>query len=177
VNLLGLSCRKNSSFQHNHFSGGLPLVCALAFGAVGDFALSRPGERAFLIGMVAFAVAHLAYIVLIGAAGFAPGPVWIAVFVVLAASTEVWLRPRTGGLKWPVRGYVVVIAAMGLAAAGMPPGYALVKWGAALFILSDLVLSIGTFVLPQESRWQVVAGKTVWITYIAAQACLFLGLV
>jgi hypothetical protein len=25
VNLLGLSCRENSSFQHNHFSGGLPL--------------------------------------------------------------------------------------------------------------------------------------------------------
>jgi putative transposase len=25
VNLLGLSCRENSSFQHNHFSGGLPI--------------------------------------------------------------------------------------------------------------------------------------------------------
>ncbi len=24
MNLLGLSCRENSSFQHNHFSGGLP---------------------------------------------------------------------------------------------------------------------------------------------------------
>ena len=39
------------------------LIAALALSAVGDFALSRPGSKAFLIGMIAFAAAHLAYII------------------------------------------------------------------------------------------------------------------
>jgi len=39
VNLLGISCRENSSFQHNHFSGGLPPNGIGAAGATG------PGEQ------------------------------------------------------------------------------------------------------------------------------------
>ncbi|HHL22192.1 MAG TPA: lysoplasmalogenase, partial [Aliiroseovarius sp.] len=40
------------------------LVVALVLSALGDLALSRPGERAFLAGLVAFAFAHVAYVVL-----------------------------------------------------------------------------------------------------------------
>ena len=43
-------------------SGGLQLIyLGLAFGALGDFALSRRGEPAFLAGMAAFVLGHLLY--------------------------------------------------------------------------------------------------------------------
>ena len=37
------------------------IVAGLALGALGDFALARPGTAAFLAGMAAFALGHLAY--------------------------------------------------------------------------------------------------------------------
>ena len=38
-----------------------PMALGLALGALGDFALSRRGQAAFLAGMAAFALGHLAY--------------------------------------------------------------------------------------------------------------------
>lgn len=37
------------------------IIAALLLSALGDIALSRDGERAFLSGLVAFALAHVAY--------------------------------------------------------------------------------------------------------------------
>jgi len=159
--------------------GHLVLAAALALGAVGDYALSRPGEKAFLAGMVAFALAHLAYVGLFVLAGadMAAAP-WIGIgaLVALGISTEVWLAPHTGALRWPVRGYVAIILAMGLSALALPAGMIWVKAGACLFILSDFILSIETFRLAPEhpARWAL--SKLVWITYIAAQAALTIGL-
>lgn len=156
------------------------LVIALALGATGDWFLSRDGEKPFLLGMIAFALAHLAYIALMV-------PEWVGIsgarlglasgLVVLAASTELWLRPYTGALKWPVCAYVVVIAAMGVAALSLPESLCLATFGAGLFILSDFVLAIETFRLGTDSRWRGRASVTVWITYITAQALLLLALI
>lgn len=155
------------------------LVAALGVSAAGDWALSRPGERAFLVGMVSFALAHLAYIALmLGAGAGGPGALWPLAGAVLAlgASTEVWLAPHTGALRWPVRVYVVIIVGMGLAALGLPEGYALATAGALLFMLSDLILSVETFRMGAGHPARRWAGKLVWITYIAAQTGLLLGL-
>ena len=49
------------------------LTAALLFGALGDVALSREGDRNFLIGLAAFLIGHLCYIALFttsGAVGF-----------------------------------------------------------------------------------------------------------
>lgn len=155
------------------------LFVALALSAVGDFALSRPGTRAFLAGMIAFASAHLVYIALMLALGFslqlADWPL-IAVLTVFGLSTEWWLRPHTGVLKWPVRGYVGIILAMVLVALGLPDRMWLAFAGAMLFVVSDLILSIETFVLPQDHRARKLAGRAVWVTYICAQIGLFMGL-
>lgn len=155
------------------------LVAGLALSALGDLALSRPGERAFLAGMVAFASAHIAYIALMATLGsgpqFAQWPL-ILLMVALGISTEFWLRPHTGALKWPVRGYVVIILGMGLMALGLPDARNVALWGALLFVLSDLILSVETFVLAPDDPRRKWAGKTVWITYIAAQIGLFWGL-
>jgi len=155
------------------------LVAGLAFSALGDLALSRPGDRAFLAGMVAFASAHVAYIALMAmlGAGLQSGQ-WglILLMVALGASTEFWLRPHTGALKWPVRGYVAIILGMGVMALGLPEARNVALWGAMLFVISDLVLSIETFVLPPDDPRRKWAGKVVWITYISAQIGLLWGL-
>ena len=155
----------------------LPL--ALALSAMGDLALSRPGTKAFLVGMVAFACAHLGFIFLMIKLGsglqISQWPL-IVLMVGLGLSTEWWLRPHTGALKWPVRTYIGIILAMGLAALGLPEARAVALWGAVLFIVSDLMLSIETFVLDQDDHRRKWLGKGVWITYICAQIGLFWGL-
>jgi len=160
--------------------GPVLLIAALGLSAIGDFALSRQGERAFLAGMIAFALAHLAYIALMVPLWgmLSTGAVIAAIALIfLSLSSEFWLLPHTGNLKHPVRGYVWIIALMGIAALGLPEQRMLALTGATLFILSDFILSLETFVLPTSHPARWLAGKAVWISYIGAQMMLFLGLV
>lgn len=161
------------------------LIAALALGSVGDFFLSREGDRAFLFGLVAFAAAHLAYVVL-----FLSHPVFDArllidppravaavVLGLFAAGMARLLWPRTGALRLPVMAYLVIICAMGLAALGLPltqpAGIALI--GAALFILSDAVLSLELFVLPATHAARRVTPFVIWSTYWLAQAVFLMA--
>lgn len=146
------------------------IVLGLLLGAVGDFALSRPGERWFLAGMAAFGLGHLAYAVGFYAGSW-PEPLWAVLALgLLVASTELWLRPRTGALMWPVRGYVAVIAVMALAALTRTPGPMLA--GVVLFAASDLLLAIERFVLAPGPGW---LRRAVWIAYWSGQALILLG--
>lgn len=159
------------------------LVAALFLSALGDLALSRDGEAAFLYGLSSFALSHLVYILHILALsgmmpweGFAQIPLAAVLLAGITVSTELWLIPHTGTMKWPVRAYVLIILTMGLSALTLP----LAAWpaiiGAGLFTLSDLILSVELFRLGPDHRLTPVASKLVWITYIAAQAGLFWGL-
>lgn len=165
----------------------------LAFGALGDFALTRRSQTAFLVGMAAFAAGHLAYVAafwlraqciaesvpLPPAAPSGPMLATLIALLALLVSTEIWLAPRTGPLRWPVRGYVVVIGLMGFAALLLLPhpenaGATVLQIGAALFILSDLLLALRLFVYP--------AGKTarglslaLWPAYWGGQALILGG--
>ncbi|QYK41239.1 MAG: lysoplasmalogenase [Paracoccaceae bacterium] len=157
------------------------VTLGLALGALGDLALSRPGERWFLAGMAAFTAGHLAYVVAFAgvAAGgglpLPPVPPALAL-VILALSTEVWLAPRAGALRWPVRGYVVVIVLMGLAAMVLPevPGRGWLMAGAASFILSDVILSLQIFVLTGAAARRA-AGLALWPPYWGGQAMILAG--
>lgn len=162
-------------------SGPDMLVVALALCALGDFALSRPGERAFLIGMGAFGAGHLAYVALFvqGGADVAtlasPTRAAFAIGVLIVAAIMAGkILPRAGALRLPVAGYIVVIGAMGLAALAIPgtSSYALAPIGALLFILSDAALGEQTFVKDQG-----LAGHlTVWVFYWLAQVTFVFGL-
>lgn len=147
----------------------LPIWLGLALGAAGDLLLSRPGEASFLAGMGAFAAGHLAY-----AAGFGlrRPPLWVlAGLVALAASTEVWLAPHTGALLWPVRAYVLVICLMAALAAARPEP--LLRAGAALFVLSDLMLALAMF---RASGAAVTAlSHALWPCYWLAQCLILLA--
>lgn len=165
-------------------SGGpAMLVAALFLSALGDLALSRDGEAAFLYGLSSFALSHLVYILhmlalsgLMPWEGFAQIPLAAIVLVAITVSTELWLIPHTGAMKWPVRAYVLIILTMGLSALTLPWAAWPAIIGAGLFTLSDLILSVELFRLGPDHRLTPVASKLVWITYIGAQAGLFWGL-
>lgn len=174
------------------------LIAGLLLSAAGDLALSREGEAAFLAGLSAFAAAHAAYIAHFLALSSAPlwsgamaQPALAALLVLFAMSTELWLRPHVGRLRWPVRLYVTLITAMGLAALGLPLTtenasaaagqmvvhypHALVVLGAGLFILSDMVLSLQLFRMSEDNPLTGPAGWVVWTTYIAGQVLILTG--
>ena len=101
----------------------LLLVLALGFSAVGDLALSREGERAFMIGLGAFLLAHIFYVPLLVSVGEGfSGWRWAALFgaVTYAVVVARWLWPHLGPMRIPVAVYMTAIVAMG-AAAIMPP--------------------------------------------------------
>lgn len=151
---------------------GAPLlvVLGLALGSLGDLLLSRPGQPAFLGGMAAFATGHLAYLIhfLLFAQNLPPLPA--ALMLVLALSTEYWLIPHTGALRYPVRGYVAIITAMAMGAMAMAPGHGWMQLGAGLFVLSDLLLAVTIFIAPRA--W---LERLLWPVYWLAQAFIMFG--
>lgn len=160
------------------------LVLGLALGALGDLALSRKGEAAFLSGLGAFALAHLAYVaVFIGVEGrLAPfdfgAPRWLglALLVIVAQSTLIWLLPHTGKLRRPVGAYVAIITAMGLAALHLPAASALAIVGAGLFVASDLVLAVRLFRIADDSPAARRTSHAVWPLYWIGQGLILAGI-
>ncbi len=159
------------------------IVLGLAFGAVGDYALSRKGDRAFLAGMIAFGLGHLAY-----AAGFLTArpdaatslpPAFWSVFagmIALCALTAFWIAPKAGRFKWPVRAYALVIAAMALSATFLheTPGRLLTYIGVTAFVASDLILALRLFVF-QRADIKLVAARMLWPLYWGGQALILWG--
>lgn len=156
------------------------LVAGLFLSALGDFGLSRDGDSAFLYGLSAFALAHVLYILHFLTLAHAPlwevfsvAPMPALILVSLVISTELWLTPHTGPLTWPVRIYVVVIGVMGLSALLLPFGASTL--GAALFILSDLILAVELFRMGDDHPRKPLASLAVWGFYISGQALILMG--
>ncbi len=149
------------------------VTAGLALGALGDFFLSRAGQSAFMAGMAAFAAGHIAY----ASAFWQPGAsVLMAVPVLmLAVSTEFWLAPHTGGLRWPVRAYVLVIAAMIFSVLSLGLAAPLITVGCMLFLTSDILLAIDMFVLKADPRPRLGLQRLVWVSYWGGQLLLMLG--
>ena len=162
-----------------------PMALGLSLGAVGDWCLAHPGQKggqgAFLAGMAGFGAGHLAYAggLLarssdVGLDGLsAPEIAAALVLAGLVASTEGWLAPRTGALRWPVRAYVGLIGLMGLVLVLLPahPGQSWLRLGGGLFILSDLLLALRLFVETDRGRQRVLS-LVLWPAYWGGQFLL-----
>jgi uncharacterized membrane protein YhhN len=124
--------------------GGL-IAAGLVLSAGGDLLLLARARSAFLAGLGAFLLAHLAY-----AAAFAPAArvsVAVAAGLALAGAGVVrWLWPRLGGMRGPVVAYAAAITLMLVLALGVASPLA--RAGAALFYLSDLTVARDRFVRP-----------------------------
>jgi uncharacterized membrane protein YhhN len=132
------------------------IVAALAASWIGDLALSYDGRLPFVIGLVAFAGAHVAYI----AAFFARSAMDITTLIVAGVAMAVfavvvvrWLSPhRPAELKIPIIVYVVIISVMVAAAfatnATVPD--IRIPIAAVAFAASDLFVARQRFVTPSR---------------------------
>lgn len=127
-------------------------ICvALALSLCGDIALMFSGDRAFLLGLGSFLLAHILFVVAFAGSGLVAPPLWSWMAVSAGGLFLIWLLPRTGKLKIPVLIYVLALAGMSLVAAGRfdirggDRSAILAVAGALIFLLSDAALSVRQF--------------------------------
>jgi alkenylglycerophosphocholine hydrolase len=121
---------------------------------VGDVALLGNTKRAFLVGLGAFLLAHVAYVIaFLGAAVWSPHVALVA--VVMAISSTILLRltwKGAEGMHAATIAYAVVISAMVVSAwamVGGPSSLALfAAIGSVLFYVSDSSLALNLFRKP-----------------------------
>jgi uncharacterized membrane protein YhhN len=137
------------------------VVAGLVLSLGGDVALMLRTDRAFLVGLVLFLLAHVVYAIGFTLPnGFHPQDlVWAAVLLAVAAAVYAYLRPGLGRMQIPVIFYIVVICTMVNRAISTFYGTAftttqawLLTLGATLFWLSDLVLAVNRFRHPFEAN-------------------------
>ena len=153
------------------------IVVGAVFGLAGDVALLGESEGAFMAGLGAFAVGHLAYAIGAVLVGF--DPVWAlagAAFVVALLSyrffdsTVPGARSQGGSvLAAAVLFYAAVISTMTVAA--WATGAWLAAAGASMFVISDWVLGHQRFVGPLPGGRLAVI-----VPYHVGQALLIVGL-
>ena len=155
----------------NPFDGYAFLVAgALLASWVGDLALSFEGQRSFLTGLVAFALAHVLYTL----GFFARSPMDLfsvavsgAIIAITAAAILRWLTPHVPDrLATPVAGYIAIISVMVATAFGTS-GTTIdprIPTAAVLFAISDVLVARQQFVAPGRSN-RIVGLPT----YYAAQ--------
>ena len=134
------------------------LLIGLVLGALGDAALLGRSSRAFLAGLGAFLLGHLAYVA--ATLGLVPIGAWptttgsgALIPVVAGGSALAVLWPRLGSMRVPVIAYVVAIVAMVVGSIAVARAHALPETqrmrlviGASLFFVSDLAVARDRFV-------------------------------
>ena len=162
---------------------GAPVLLALAllFGALGDLSLAFDDDRAFIRGVVAFLLSHLAYVALLGSIAdpaLALAEPWRILGGILVAVltcgvlARIW-RPA-GRMAWPIALYVLVFMVLVWLTLGLANPW--VFCGAALFILSDIILTIRKYWTGPGHPIDWLAAHVVWVTYYTAQLILTLTL-
>jgi uncharacterized membrane protein YhhN len=134
----------------------------LAFSLAGDVFLMLPNER-FIAGLIAFLLAHIAYIIGLNTTSIPLTVVALILLVIVGlVSWRIYSRIAQGlvatgndRLKMPVLAYTAVISLMLLSAllaflrdSWSPFAALLVGFGALLFYFSDCVLAWNKFVRP-----------------------------
>jgi uncharacterized membrane protein YhhN len=156
-------------------TAGRWLLVALVFGLAGDLALLEKSDSRFRLGLAAFLVGHVAFVLCFIQVGLDPQGWNYLSFLVLGAcllatrqvAASTYLR---GGLALaaPVALYTVVIGAMVIYA--FTTGEPLIAVGATVFAVSDTVLARDRFVRPWEG-----AQLLVMVTYHVGQALIVIG--
>ena len=129
---------------------GTWVLVALVLSALGDVFLLGSSQSAFLAGLGAFLIAHIAYAVAFTSPGLkARGLIAVVPLALFALVVWRWLAPHLAALmRGPVALYVVAITTIGVMAVASGAGDIRVPVGAGLFIASDLAVARHTFVAP-----------------------------
>jgi len=153
------------------------LIVALAASLAGDWLLLPPGQ--FAAGLVAFLVAHLAYLALflLGdlEARWATAGLVAAVVLLATAGRPILAGARRAGLGGPVAAYFGAICAMAIAATAS--GSVLGAAGAWLFVASDTLLGWDRFAAAPAASTGAEARRriAVIVPYHAAQVLLVIA--
>ena len=156
----------------------LAVAVGLALSLVGDVFLMLPGDR-FAPGLCSFLLAHLAYLVAFAAdVPLAAAPVLFAPFALFGLAILALLWRGLGRLRVPVALYVLVIVSMAGQAVGRAwllrnPAATLAASGAALFVVSDTLLSVNRFRQPFPSAQTLILGSyflAQWLIAVSVSA-------
>ncbi|MCL1821260.1 MAG: lysoplasmalogenase [Prolixibacteraceae bacterium] len=161
------------------------VLLALLFSWIGDIALMIHGDFFFLGGLLSFLTAHIFYISIfhtqrkrMAAKSCLAGKPWLFLpFALYGAVLYRIVFPNLSGILYlAVALYAAVILIMSLAAlnrknAGSNKSFRLVFIGSLLFVISDTLLAVNSFV-----HTFAHAGFLIMVTYIAAQALIVSGL-
>lgn len=167
-----LAARGPSTPAQGHANLTRLLLVGLVFSWLGDTLPHFFPGAAFLVMVGMFALAQAAY-----ATAFWPSrrasvlrTPWVLLYLASAACRLGLCLPHAGTLAGPVIGYAAIITAMAVLATGINR---LTGTGGALFMLSDALIALDTFV----PAWEV-PGQGFWVmaTYGLAQLLIVLGI-
>ena len=163
----------------------LLIAIGMTFGFVGDLALAGwlPGGRNVIGGIASFGIGHVFYIVAFlrtsSAAGLDDGRRWVALAIWLLIGLVGWYfvvyrgAGATGEgvtvIHWIALPYALLLATTAELATGLAladGGFLPLALGAALFLLSDLILAGEMF---SGLRFPLIS-DVIWLTYGPAQA-------
>lgn len=169
--------------QRNRYVVGF--FVAILFSLAGDVLLMLPGDY-FVGGLAAFLIAHIGYIVAFTFKHpqFAEEPllqrkprvIWAFFAYYVAMISALW--GALGALRIPVMVYAAVITLMAIIALNrwkrVPErSFSYVFAGALLFVISDSLIAIHKFMLPELP----LASFWIMLTYMAAQYLIAQGYV
>lgn len=103
-----------------------------------------------------------------GGVGFAMA----GLLAIFGIAILIWLQPGMGELRVPATVYNGIIMVMAIIAC-LSQARWLAVIGALLFVASDSLIALDLF-KDYDPAWR---GPAVWVSYVAAQFCLTLGLI
>lgn len=161
------------------------LIAALAAAAFGDLFLAYDKKWLVPLGILAFLVAQLGYLLIFTGLWFAGpdgAPLWpryaaMALIVMTTLGFLVWMAPKLGWMALGVVPYSIAITGMACMAMWIPWAGWPAMLGAFSFLVSDFVLSVEMFRLPADAPARRITAPVVWWSYAAAQALIVTGIV
>jgi len=154
---------------------GLAIIAGIVFSLVGDVALMLPKKR-IVIGMGAFLVGHVAYIISFSSGTTAISNTWLLLpFFFYALIMGCAVLPHAGKLKFPVGIYEIAIIVMAWRALERMlqtgnTGATLAFAGAVLFVISDSLWACN-FIIKRCKKAQIL----ILVTYYLAQWLIVLS--
>ncbi|MBK9013251.1 MAG: lysoplasmalogenase [Saprospiraceae bacterium] len=163
-------------------------LIGLVFSVLGDTLLmfvKMKGEIYFLLGLGSFLLAHLCYIAaFFKFPNFKSGIIWVnkwmaLPFLIILTSLLCVLWNSLGAFLVPVAIYASVIVTMFAFSFNMRNRVdttvsKMLFGGAALFVLSDLIIAMKKFKYPEMG--ETLSGVAIMVTYLLGQVLLALGM-
>ena len=154
------------------------VILALVASWIGDTVLmfQSHGSIYFMLGLVAFLIAHILYIVsftyLYSTASLSEKAIIVLLFLVYTTSLVNFLWPGLGEMKIPVIVYAMVLTVMGaLGVIKNTINYPYITLGVVSFVVSDSILAFNKFLVDVPFSGVLIMG-----TYILAQLLIVTGL-